>query len=113
MSILKNIVLLGVGMASVTRDKAEEVVEELIKRGEVASADKAKVIDEIQEKAQAATVEVRKIVDERVEAVGKKLRWFEDMNQLRARVEELEVRLAALEKEPATVKARKPKAKSE
>jgi polyhydroxyalkanoate synthesis regulator phasin len=98
MSILKKMVLLGVGAATVTKEKAEEIAEELIKRGEVASGEKAKVIDEIQQKAQAATTEIRKMVDERVEALSKKFRWLDDMRKLQGQVQELNGRLEQLEK---------------
>ena len=98
MSVLKKMMLLGVGAATVTKEKAEEIVEDLIKRGEVASADKAKVIDEIQEKAQAATAEIRKMIDERVDAVSKKLHWLDDMRKLQGQVQELNSRLAEIEK---------------
>jgi polyhydroxyalkanoate synthesis regulator phasin len=105
MSVLKSMMMLGIGVATVTREKAEEVVEDLIRRGEVASADKAQVIDEIQQRAQSATADVKRLVDERIEIVGKKLRWFEEMNELRTEVEELRSRVADLEaerKEPET-----------
>ena len=98
MSVLKKMMLLGVGVATVTKEKAEEIVEDLIKRGEVASGDKAKVIDEIQEKAQAATAEIRKMIDERVDAVSKKLHWLDDMRKLQGQVQELNSRLAEIEK---------------
>ena len=98
MSVLKKMILLGVGVATVTKEKAEEIVEDLIKRGEVASGDKAKVIDEIQEKAQAATAEIRKMIDERVDAMSKKLHWLDDMRKLQGQVQELNSRLAEIEK---------------
>jgi polyhydroxyalkanoate synthesis regulator phasin len=98
MSVIKNIVLLGVGVASLTREKIEEAVEELIKRGEVAGADRSKAIDELHQKAQAAATEVRKIVDERVEALGKRLRWIDDLRKLQAEVEGLKAKIEALEK---------------
>ena len=98
MSVLKKMMLLGVGVATVTKEKAEEIVEDLIKRGEVASGDKAKVIDEIQEKAQAATAEIRKMIDERVDAMSKKLHWLDDMRKLQGQVQELNSRLAEIEK---------------
>ena len=107
MSVVKNIMLLGWGVASVTRDKVEEAVEELIRRGEVASADKSKAIDELQQKAQAAAGEVRKIVDERVEAVGKKLRWIDDLRHLQTEVDELKAKIATLEEAAKAKKSKK------
>jgi polyhydroxyalkanoate synthesis regulator phasin len=105
MSVIKNIMLFGVGVASLTREKVEEAVEDLIKRGEVASADRTKAIEELQHKAQAAAVEIRKIVDERVEAVGQRLRWTDDLRKVQAEVKELSARIGKLE----AVKKAKPK----
>lgn len=107
MSVIKNILLVGVGVVSLTREKVEEAVEELIKRGEVASADRSKAIEELQQKAQAAAAEIRKVVDERVEAVAKRLRSTEEVAKLRAKVEELTTRVANLEAGAKKGKAKK------
>ncbi len=98
MSTIKNIVYLGVGMASATREKLEEVVEDLVKRGEVTSADRSKALEELQQRAQTTANDVRKIVDERVEAVGKKLRWIDDLRKVQGEVDTLKARVADLEK---------------
>jgi polyhydroxyalkanoate synthesis regulator phasin len=98
MSVLKKVMLLGIGAATVTREKAEELVEDLVKRGEVAAGDKAKAIDELQHKAEAATAEIKKLVDERLDAVSKKLHWLDDMRKLEGRVEALSAKVDALEK---------------
>lgn len=97
MSVIKNIMLFGVGVASLTREKVEEAVEDLIKRGEIASADRGKAIEELQHKAQAAAAEIRKMVDERIEAVSQKLRWTDELNRLEAEIKELNGRIDKLE----------------
>jgi polyhydroxyalkanoate synthesis regulator phasin len=98
MSVIKNIVYLGIGMASLTREKIEEAVEELVKRGEVASGDRGKAIDELQQRAHAAAAEVRKVVDERIDAVAKRFRWIDDIRKLQGQLEQMEARLETLEK---------------
>ena len=98
MSVFKKAMLLGIGMASVTKEKAEEMVEDLVKRGEVAAGDKAKAIEEIHEKAQAAAADVKKMVDEHVDAVAKKFKWIDDMRKLQSQVQEINARLDEIEK---------------
>ncbi|MFZ1946302.1 MAG: hypothetical protein WAW06_02030 [bacterium] len=98
MSVLKRIMLLGVGAASVTKEKAEEMVEELVKRGEVAAGDRAKAIEEIQQKTQAAAGEVKKMVEDQVDALSKKFKWIDDMRKVQAQVQDLNARLERLEK---------------
>ncbi|MGD8628240.1 MAG: hypothetical protein PVH52_04100 [bacterium] len=111
MSTIRNIVYLGVGMASATREKLEDVVEDLVKRGEVASADRSKALEELQQKAQSAATDVRKVVDERIEAVGKKLRWIDDLRKVQGEVDALRARVDKLEK-AAKKPARKKTVKS-
>ena len=106
MSVIKNIMLVGVGVASLTREKVEEAVEELIKRGELASADRSRAIEELQQKAQAAAAEIRKVVDERVEAVSKRLCLTDERKKLQTQVDDLASRIAKLE---AAAKKRKAK----
>ena len=100
MSVLRNIMYLGYGVATLTREKVEQAVDELIKRGEVAGADRAKAIDELQAKAQTAAGEIRKMVDERLDSLGKRLRWNEEIARLRTEVEELKAKIDQLEKQP-------------
>ena len=97
MSVIKNIVLLGWGVASLTKEKVEEAVEELIKRGEIASADRAKAIEELQQKAQAAAGEIKRIVDERIDAFSKRFQWSDHIKKLEAEIEDLKKRLEKLE----------------
>lgn len=98
MSVLKKIMLMGVGAATLTRDKAEEMVEELVKRGEVAAGDRAKAIEEIQQKAQAAAGDLKKMVDDSVEAVAKKVKWIEDLGKVQTEVSRINARLDQIEK---------------
>jgi polyhydroxyalkanoate synthesis regulator phasin len=98
MSVLRKVMLLGVGAATLTREKAEELVEDLVKRGEVAAGDKAKAIEELEHKAEAATTEIKKLVDEHLDAVSKKLHWLDDMRKLQGRVDTLTARVEELEK---------------
>lgn len=109
MSVIRNIMYLGVGMATVTREKIEQAVDDLVKRGEVASADRAKAIDELQQRAQAAAAEVRKVVDDRIESLGKRFRWTEEIDKLRSEVEHLkaEVDELAAAKKPSGAAGKK------
>lgn len=97
MSFFRNILLAGIGLASLTKEKIEEVVEEAIKRGEVASADKTRLIEEIQQKAQAGIAELKKLVDEQTEAVLRRLRLPEEIKKIQDEISDLKSRLEAIE----------------
>ena len=98
MSVIRNLMYLGVGMATLTREKVEQAVDDLVKRGEVASADRAKAIDELQQRAQAAAAEIRKVVDDRMESFGRRFRWTEEIERLRTELQELKAKIEDLEK---------------
>jgi polyhydroxyalkanoate synthesis regulator phasin len=51
MDIIRKTMLLGLGLISLTKDKAEGLVDDLVKRGEVASEDKFKAVDSLLKEA--------------------------------------------------------------
>ena len=97
MAFFKSVMNFSLGAASLTKEKIEEWVDEAIKRGEVAAADRAETIDELQQKAQKATADLRNLIDERVEAVSNKLRRKEEFDKLQAEIDELKTKIAGLE----------------
>jgi polyhydroxyalkanoate synthesis regulator phasin len=107
MSVIRNIMYLGVGMATITREKVEAAVDDLVKRGEVASADRAKAIDELQQRAHAAAAEVRKVVDERIESFGKRFKWTEEIERLRSEVDSLKAKIDEMEQASRKTAGRK------
>ncbi len=52
MDIIRKTMLLGLGLMSLTKEKAEGMVDELVKRGEVASQDKFKAVDSLLKEAE-------------------------------------------------------------
>lgn len=51
LDIFRKTFLLGLGLTSLTREKAEDFIDELIKRGEVESKEKGKAVDDLIQKA--------------------------------------------------------------
>ena len=90
--ILKKTYLFGLGLASLTREKAEEIVDDLVKRGEVAEKDRSKVLDDVlhrvQEEQEKLFHTVRDFVKKTVHEMG--LPTKDDYTDLVNRVEELE-----------------------
>ncbi len=107
MSILKNTVLAGIGIIQITKDKAEEVIDDLIKRGEIDKSDRKKAVMELVEKAEAQTQSLRdkistesgKVTDQ-VTKVVKDLRLAtgNDLERLEKKIDKLAKSVAALEK---------------
>ena len=100
--VIKKTYLLGLGLATVTREKVEEVVDELVKRGEVAEKDRPHVIQDFMERAREEQrrlgATVRETVQKVVGEVGPPSRaQFEDLLR---RVENLEKQSHAHQSEP-------------
>ncbi|MFH2035692.1 MAG: polyhydroxyalkanoate synthesis regulator DNA-binding domain-containing protein [Candidatus Zixiibacteriota bacterium] len=67
MTILKNTFLAGIGIFNLTKKKAEEVVETLIKAGEIDKSDKKTAVMELLDKAEEQTIKMKdKVVKETV-----------------------------------------------
>ncbi len=69
MDIFRKAVLLGLGAASLTKKKAEELVNELIKRGEISSGDKFKTLDNLLKEAQKQEKEFERKISGTVQKV--------------------------------------------
>jgi len=90
--MLERIFLLGVGAASLTKDKAQELIDELVKRGQLTQDQGLKLMDEVTDKAKSQTAGVKESVSD---AYQDTLRTMGVAG--RDQVEELERRLAVLE----------------
>lgn len=121
MTILSKTVLAAIGALAITRENAEKLIDELIKRGELDKSKRAEAVKEAFDKAEARTKEtVSKVresvksgkaketaqkVFEGVSAKAKELRdqavklrpaSSEDVDKLRKTIEELEAQLTDL-----------------
>ena len=106
MSILKNTVLAGIGFASLTKKKAEELIDALVKTGELEKSEKKKAVMELLAKAEASTKDAREKVGKfgkEVESVVKKMAMAKktDVDALSKKIDKLTRAVAKLEKKLA------------
>ncbi|MBD3246072.1 MAG: polyhydroxyalkanoate synthesis regulator [Candidatus Omnitrophica bacterium] len=73
MEMMKKALGLGLGMLVLTREKAEEVVQELVKKGKIAENEGSGLIDELVRKGEQQQEEVEEKIAGMVEATVKKL----------------------------------------
>jgi polyhydroxyalkanoate synthesis regulator phasin len=96
---INNAILAGLGAITLTREKAEEIVDTLIKKGELARGDRKMAIDDLITKAEeqakkfsdtlkTRTAELRGVKREEYEALQKQV------EVLRKAMEQLEAKLA-------------------
>ena len=106
MSILKNTVLASIGVFQVTKAKAEKIIDDLIKKGELDKSDRKKAVMELLDKAEKSTADLRrKFATEAQKAtrsVSKMtagLNWAtqEDIRKLEAKVNKLAKQLKELQ----------------
>ena len=91
--LLRKTLLAGIGAAVLTREKVEELVGELVKRGEIASKEGPKLVKELLQESQKVKKELEEKIEEATQKTLKKLRLA-----TRAEIEELKVKLEKLEK---------------
>ena len=89
---LRELLLAGIGSMAYTYDKAQEMVAELVKKGEIAVKEGRELSEELKRKADTYRKEQ---IPETVESIkqalkGMNLATKKDIDELRARIEELE-----------------------
>lgn len=71
--LIKKTMLLGIGVAAVTKDKAEELVKELVAKGKMSEKEGKELINEILNKAEQAKKDLETKVENTVRKVLSKL----------------------------------------
>lgn len=91
MDILKKTILASIGVFEITRTKAEEIVDTLIKQGEVAKSKRAEAILELLEKAENSGKELKERVTSDIESAIEKMKVVKkkDLEELNRKVDDL------------------------
>jgi polyhydroxyalkanoate synthesis repressor PhaR len=91
MDIFKKSVLFGLGVFDLTKEKAEKIVDEMIKRGEMSQSDKAKAVKEMLKGHDERMEKLKNKIDESVEKVTAKVRGKEqeELANLHTKIDEL------------------------
>ena len=106
MSILRNTVLASIGALHVTKAKAEKIIDELIKKGELDRSDRKKAVMELLDKAEKSTADLRRKIAGEAEKAQKSVSKFasglggvsrDDFKKLDARVKRLAKQIKDLE----------------
>ncbi len=101
MSILKNTVLAGVGFMSLTKKKAEDLIDTLIKTGDLSKSEKKEAVLELLSKAEKSTKSKSKKFADEIEKGFDSIAWAKkaDFEKLVKKVNSLSRKLNKLEKE--------------
>jgi len=90
--LLKKGLALGLGLAVVSKEQIEKLVDELVKKGEVSTAESKELIHELFEKGEAEKKELNSRIREQFEKLLKDLNipTKADLERLEQRILELE-----------------------
>lgn len=88
---IKNAVLAGLGLISLTSEKAEEFAKELIKRGELTENEKAKFVKEVLDQSEKTKTEIEQKIEKTVETILSRINIpsRKEFEELKNKVEEL------------------------
>lgn len=102
MDILRKAIFFGLGAIAITREKAESLVDELIKKGEVASSERYKMIDNLLKEAdrqqQQFQDRVKATVQSTIADMG--LPTKKDWDDMRETLKRIEMKLTITERKP-------------
>jgi poly(hydroxyalkanoate) granule-associated protein len=92
---MERIIVGSLGVLTLTREKVEQFVEELVKKGEVARKDQPKFVKSLIEKGKNARTELEQIVEKVTKNVLRKLDipTRSDMDALAKKIEKLEKKM--------------------
>jgi len=93
--LIKKTILTGLGLASLTKEKAERLVKDLIKEGEVSENEGSKFVKELLERAEDNKKAIEKQAEKTARGVLKKLNVpsRKDIVELNSKIEKLDKKL--------------------
>ena len=99
MDIIRKAIFLGLGAIAMTQDKAESIVDELIKKGEIASSERYKTIDRLLREADSQQKQVQDRLSETVEKAILKmgLPTKRDLDEIKDTLKRIELKLTITE----------------
>ncbi|MBL7065078.1 MAG: hypothetical protein ISS49_12850 [Anaerolineae bacterium] len=106
--LIEKSILLGLGMLTLTRDKAAQFVNKLVEEGEVRPEEASGIIDKLVARGEADREALRKLVHEELDkcSIGVPLASRKDIVELSQKIDELAAKVEELTgKKPAKKQA--------
>ncbi len=93
--VLKKAFSLGVGALLITKEKVEDIVSELVKKGEVGQEEGKKLVSELIEKGEESKREIEARLEKIVESITAKLDFptRKELSELKSEIERLKEKL--------------------
>lgn len=91
LDLIEKGLLIGLGALTLTRERAQKIVEELVKRGEARREEASELVDRLVKRGDEERAELRKLLENTVAQMG--LATKSDIEALSRRIEELAEKL--------------------
>jgi polyhydroxyalkanoate synthesis regulator phasin len=100
MDMFKKLTLASIGAVNLTREKVEEMFDELVKKGEMTEDERARAVKSFIDRTVESSEKARKWTEETFHNLSSKfsLRFNEQIGQLSNRIEQLNARLSEIER---------------
>lgn len=100
LGLFRKAMLAGLGAYSVTRDKAQAMVNDLIQKGELSKEEGAKFVKAMLDKAEEEMDDMRKFVDTRVDAALSRLKpsYDDEFEKINRKLDKLSKEIEKLNK---------------
>lgn len=97
-SIIEKILFASIGAVSLTKEKIEDLVDELIKRGQVAQSERATTVRELLDRLEDQSLRAKLWVEQQAREALERLRpnYPSQLDELTAKVNELEAQVQEL-----------------
>jgi polyhydroxyalkanoate synthesis regulator phasin len=92
LEFIKKAIFIGAGLASMTAEKIEETVAEIVRKGEISEKQGRELIQELKDRSGKARRELGERVEKMIEEVLQKLKipTRKEVDELKARIDRLE-----------------------
>jgi len=90
--LIKKAMLTGLGVASLTKEKIEEIGRDFIDQGKLSQQEGEKLMEELQARADESKQEIKKQIEERVDEILRKMKLVKvsDLDELKRQIKELQ-----------------------
>jgi polyhydroxyalkanoate synthesis regulator phasin len=90
--LIKKAMLTGLGVASLTKEKIEEIGRDFIDQGKLSQQEGEKLMEDLRTRADESKQEIKKQIEERVDEILRKMNLVKvsDLDELKRQIKELQ-----------------------
>ena len=98
MDAMKKLTLAAIGAVHMSKERLEELFDEMVKKGEMTSGEKAEAMKKMADKIESSASKAANVVESKVSAAVEKMNVGSRIDELNKKIEELTSRLDKMDK---------------